>query len=207
MSGAWWLGSEMTGINSGATQKISKDVPPFCPRIENKTVFSVTPSLYLHPTLTLVFYSVWYTSWGGRAGRQAKGHRVSRGFGDGTELILTQTMARYGPCILRNWMMKEGPPATIWGGRWVRGQFSMLMMDSLLQRASSNGRLCRLGLSLRYSSSKFSSVPTDRNSQLNLPQNKKAPKTIDRCLLNANIYTWKNLQIYFMHPKACHNQQ
>lgn len=59
--------------------------------------------------------------------------------------------------------MKEGPPATIWGGRWVRGQFSMLMMDSLLQRASSNGRLCRLGLSLRYSSSKFSSVPEDRH--------------------------------------------
>lgn len=35
----------------------------------------------------------------------------------------------------------------------------MLMMDSLLHRANSNGRLCRLGLSLRYSSSKFSSVP------------------------------------------------
>ena len=72
-------------------------------------------------------------------------------------------MARYGPCILRNWMMKEGPPATIWGGRWLRGQFSMLMMDSLLQRASSKGRLCRLGLSLRYSSSKFSSVPEDKH--------------------------------------------
>lgn len=55
--------------------------------------------------------------------------------------------------------MKEGPPATICGGRWLRGQFSMLIMDSLLHRASSNGRLCRLGLSLRYSSSKFSSVP------------------------------------------------
>lgn len=80
----------------------------------------------------------------------------------GIELLLAQTMARYGPCILRNWIMKEGPPATIWGGRWLRGQFSMLMMDSLLQRASSNGRLCRLGLSLRYSSSKFSSVPKGR---------------------------------------------
>lgn len=56
-------------------------------------------------------------------------------------------------------MMKEGPPATICGGRWLRGQFSMLMMDSLLQSASSNGRLCRLGLSFRYRSSRFSSVP------------------------------------------------
>lgn len=55
--------------------------------------------------------------------------------------------------------MKEGPPATICGGRWLRGQFSMLMMDSLLHRASSNGRLCRLGLSFRYRSSRFSSVP------------------------------------------------
>lgn len=60
-------------------------------------------------------------------------------------------------------MMKEGPPATICGGRWLRGQFSMLMMVSLLQRASSNGRLCRLGLSLRYSSSRFSSVPDNKN--------------------------------------------
>ncbi len=55
--------------------------------------------------------------------------------------------------------MKEGPPATICGGRWLRGQFSMLMMDSLLQSASSNGRLCRLGLSFRYRSSRFSRVP------------------------------------------------
>lgn len=56
-------------------------------------------------------------------------------------------------------MMKEGPPATIWGGRWLSGQFSMLMMDSLLHSASSKGRLCRLGLSFRYSSSRFSKVP------------------------------------------------
>lgn len=33
--------------------------------------------------------------------------------GSGFELLWAQTMARYGPCILRNWMMKEGPPATI----------------------------------------------------------------------------------------------
>lgn len=76
---------------------------------------------------------------------------------------LYQTMARYGPCIFRNWMMKEGPPATIWGGRWLSGQFSILMIESLLQRASSKGRLCRLGLSFKYSSSKFSSVPVLKN--------------------------------------------
>uniref|UniRef100_A0A0E9TRZ9 Uncharacterized protein n=1 Tax=Anguilla anguilla TaxID=7936 RepID=A0A0E9TRZ9_ANGAN len=35
----------------------------------------------------------------------------------------------------------------------------MLIMDSLLHRASSKGRLWRLGLSFRYSSSRFSSVP------------------------------------------------
>lgn len=100
-----------------------------------------------------------------RVGRQKGAEQVEglQLIRTGIELLLAQTMARYGPCILRNWMMKEGPPATIWGGRWVRGQFSMLMMDSLLQRASSNGRLCRLGLSLRYSSSKFSSVPEDRH--------------------------------------------
>lgn len=97
---------------------------------------------------------------GRRAGaEQVEGLELSR---TGIELLLAQTMARYGPCILRNWIMKEGPPATICGGRWLRGQFSMLMMDSLLQRASSNGRLCRLGLSLRYSSSRFSSVPKGR---------------------------------------------
>lgn len=67
-------------------------------------------------------------------------------------------------------MMKDGPPATIWAGRWVRGQFSMLMMDSLLQRASSNGRLCRLGLSLRYSSSRFSSVPGDEQRAVSVSQ-------------------------------------
>lgn len=59
--------------------------------------------------------------------------------------------------------MKEGPPATIWGGRWLSGQFSILMIESLLQRASSKGRLCRLGLSFKYSSSRFSSVPVLKN--------------------------------------------
>lgn len=73
-------------------------------------------------------------------------------------------------------MMKEGPPATIWGGRWLRGQFSMLMMDSLLQRASSNGRLCRLGLSLRYSSSRFSSVPADGREMASLQMENKSSK-------------------------------
>lgn len=76
-----------------------------------------------------------------------------------------QTMARYGPCIFKNWMMKEGPPATIWGGRWLSGQFSILMIESLLQRASSKGRLCRLGLSFKYSSSRFSSVPVLKTKQ------------------------------------------
>lgn len=108
------------------------------------------------------FFFTVYDTRDGAVRREAAG----QGFGGlsrtgATELPSAQTMARYGPCILRNWMMKEGPPATIWGGRWLSGQFSMLMMDSLLQRASSNGRLCRLGLSLRYSSSKFSSVPED----------------------------------------------
>lgn len=60
--------------------------------------------------------------------------------------------------------MKEGPPATIWGGRWLSGQFSILMIESLLQRASSKGRLCRLGLSFKYSSSRFSSVPVIKNN-------------------------------------------
>lgn len=105
---------------------------------------------------------------GGEGGRELAEHAEGLESGwTGTELLPAHTMARYGPCILRNWMMKEGPPATIWGGRWLRGQFSMLMMDSLLQRASSKGRLCRLGLSLRYSSSKFSSVPED-NHQVRL---------------------------------------
>lgn len=143
-------------------------MPCFCTKTENKTLLSSNSPFMFAPDTDcneLVSLMVYNTRFGGR---QSKGHRVSRGFGDGTELRLVQTMARYGPCILRNWMMKEGPPATIWGGRWVRGQFSMLMMDSLLQRASSNGRLCRLGLSLRYSSSKFSSVPKNiKQCQLN----------------------------------------
>lgn len=62
--------------------------------------------------------------------------------------------------------MKEGPPATIWGGRWLSGQFSILMIESLLQRASSKGRLCRLGLSFKYSSSRFSSVPVKKKKSL-----------------------------------------
>lgn len=116
-----------------------------------------------------VFFTVYDTHTGVRAGDRVQSEwrggcfwELRRRRRTGIELLRAQTMARYGPCILRNWMMKEGPPATICGGRWLRGQFSMLMMDSLLQRASSNGRLCRFGLSLRYSSSKFSSVPEER---------------------------------------------
>lgn len=140
-------------------------MPCFCPMMVKVTFSSSSSSLFL--PLTLIVASlislqcmIHVMGAGGREGaEQVEGLELSR---TEIELLLAQTMARYGPCILRNWMMKEGPPATIWGGRWLRGQFSMLMMDSLLQRASSNGRLCRLGLSLRYSSSKFSSVPEDR---------------------------------------------
>lgn len=164
--GGW--GPKMTVTNSRATQKSSlQSSPCFCPRMVKERGFLFSLLLPCAPDTDCdesVFFTVYGSrTWGGPGGRegaeQVEGLESSR---TGIELLSAQTMARYGPCILRNWMMKEGPPATICGGRWLRGQFSMLMMDSLLQRASSNGRLCRLGLSLRYSSSRFSSVPEDR---------------------------------------------
>lgn len=68
-------------------------------------------------------------------------------------------MVRYGPCIFKNWMTSEGPPATISGGIWLRGQFSIDMICRLVHRASSKGRLCSIGFSLRYRVSRDSSVP------------------------------------------------
>ena len=55
--------------------------------------------------------------------------------------------------------MAEGPPSTTCGGSLLSGHPSTLISASRLQRASSYGRDCKLGLSLRYSSSRFSSVP------------------------------------------------
>lgn len=159
-------------INSGVTQKSSlQRFALFLPKDGERNIlfFFFLLLLVFAPDTDCgesVFFTVYDTRNGGgqaEGAEHVEGLELSR---TGIELLLAQTMARYGPCILRNWMMKEGPPATIWGGRWLRGQFSMLIMDSLLQRASSNGRLCRLGLSLRYSSSKFSSVPEDRHQLL-----------------------------------------
>ena len=56
-------------------------------------------------------------------------------------------------------MTRDGPPVTISCGIWVRGQFSMLMICRLEQRASSSGRLCKLGLSFMYRDSSDSNVP------------------------------------------------
>jgi len=56
-------------------------------------------------------------------------------------------------------MTNEGPPATISGGICDNGQFSILIICKLVQSANSNGRECRLQLSLMYKHSKFSRVP------------------------------------------------
>ena len=61
-------------------------------------------------------------------------------------------------------MTREGPPLTISGGICESGQFSMLMICKLTQRANSNGRLCKLGLSLMYNDSKLSNVPISREN-------------------------------------------
>lgn len=76
---------------------------------------------------------------------------------------LYQTMARYGPCIFRNWNDERRTPSNNLRWKMAEWQFSILMIESLLQRASSKGRLCRLGLSFKYSSSRFSSVPVIKN--------------------------------------------
>lgn len=155
-------------ISGWDRSQVSADLPRFCLRMVKEAYSSSSSSFYLPLTLIVVsLFSLQCMIHRMVAGRREGTERVEGlQLRTGIELLSAQTMARYGPCIFRNWMMKEGPPATIWGGRWLRGQFSMLMMDSLLQRASSNGRLCRLGLSLRYSSSKFSSVPENRCQRL-----------------------------------------
>ena len=56
---------------------------------------------------------------------------------------------RYGPCILRNWITRDGPPATISAGIWDRGQFSILMICKLEHKANSKGKLCKFRLSFR----------------------------------------------------------
>lgn len=63
---------------------------------------------------------------------------------------------------LDTWITREGPLATISGGIWLRGQFSMLIICRLLQRTSSYGRLWSSWLSLIYRDSRFSSVPVIR---------------------------------------------
>ena len=54
---------------------------------------------------------------------------------------------------------KEGPPLTISCGIWLKGQFSMDIISSLEQSASSKGNACKWGLSLIYNDSKFSRLP------------------------------------------------
>lgn len=66
---------------------------------------------------------------------------------------------------LDTWMTREGPPLTISGGIWERGQFSMLMICRLVHNASSKGKLCRFGLSLMYNDSRFSSVPAQTHGK------------------------------------------
>lgn len=56
-------------------------------------------------------------------------------------------------------MTSEGPPATISCGMPESGQFSMLMICKLEHSASSNGKLCRFGLSFMYRDSRLSKVP------------------------------------------------
>jgi len=41
-------------------------------------------------------------------------------------------------------MTRDGPPATISDGIWVKGQFSIDMISSLEQRASSKGRAYKI---------------------------------------------------------------
>lgn len=65
-------------------------------------------------------------------------------------------------------MTNEGPPLTMSVGNCESGQFSILIICRLAQRASSNGRKCRLGLSFIYNDDKFSNVPNVYNNQIGI---------------------------------------
>ena len=93
-------------------------------------------------------------------------------------------------------MTRLGPPCTISGGIWGNGQFSIDMISSLEQRASSNGSVCRFLLSLMYKDSKRSRVPISSGKKFNRFSPTDKYDNWDNCLYLQNKNGILNISLY-----------
>ena len=103
----------------------------------------------------------------------------------------------YNKCRMLTVMTRLGPPCTISAGIWGNGQFSIDMISSLEQRASSNGSVCRFLLSLMYKDSKRSRVPISSGKKFNRFSPTDKYDNWDNCLFLQNRNDMIKISSYY----------
>ncbi len=86
-------------------------------------------------------------------------------------------------------MTRDGPPATISGGIWCNGEFSMLIICNFAHIANSIGKFARFGLSFKYKCSRLSSWPVEMQRVI-IEIGSWAGRTIDRTYRFLPVWPW-----------------